>query len=606
VSDPRKNEKLSGWLKLAYGMPSVAGAAMIIPVLIHVNPFYSDTVLVPLSMVALALPLARIFDAVLDPFAGWLSDHTHTRWGRRRPWIFVASPLAALVFVALFTPPTWLDTHQAALWFGITMMTFFMLNTAYGLPHAALGPELTLDYHERSSLFSVREGFALIGTLVASVAPILLVNHYGGDKRHAFMVMAIAYAVVMVALYWLLVAVVRERPDFATRESNPLVPGVRRALRNRPFAVLGVSYIVGSIPGAIPGLLMPYFSHYVLNPPPIDAKTADDWFGIFLLFYFLSGLICLPLWLYFAKRFGKLNTWLASFAPGIVGGFSLFLLGPGDNLGCLALICLSGSSFGAGLFLPPAIQADVVDYDELYTGKRREAQYLAFWGLVPKFIIIPSSSIPLAVLASLGYRPNVAQTPEVLFALRAIFALTPASFSVLAYFVARRFPIDEKVHRAILEGIAAHKRGEPAFDPLTNRTVRPPKNRGVDEATGWFLDYFSPGELRRVLERGAGGALRDVVVAAGIALLVTVALAAWATNDVVATSGNPGALAVVAIVAASFSLMALVGQLSRVGPALRLRTANVAPETIRAHLALLNGSADGASVASDLRAASGG
>jgi GPH family glycoside/pentoside/hexuronide:cation symporter len=588
VSQPG-NEKLSGWLKLAYGMPSVAGAAMIIPVLIHINPFYSDTVLVPLSMVALALPLARIFDAILDPFAGWLSDHTHTRWGRRRPWIFVAAPLAAVVFVALFTPPTWLGPGQAAVWFGVCMMVFFMLNTAYGLPHAALGPELTLDYHERSSLFSVREGFALIGTLVASVAPIALVSYYGGDKRHAFAVMALAYGAVMVALYWMLVAVVRERPDFASRESNPLVPGVRRALRNRPFAVLGVSYIVASIPGAIPGLLMPYFSRYVLNPPPIGAAEADKWFGIFLFSYFLSGLVCLPIWLRFAKRYGKLNTWLASFVPGVAGGLALFLLGPGDNLGCLALICLSGSSFGAGLFLPPAIQADVVDYDELYTGKRREAQYLAFWGLVPKFIIIPSSSIPLAVLASLGYQPNVPQSPEVLLALRAIFAITPPAFSIIAFFFAWRFPINEVVHRKILAGVAAHKRGETAVDPLTLRVVRPPDDRGVDEATGWFLDYFSPGELRRAAERGPAVALRDVIVATAVSAALTMALAAWATDDVIASGGNPGALAVVAIVAASFALMMFAGHLSRVGPALRLRTAGLTPEVLRAHLAELGG-----------------
>ena len=84
---------------------------MAIPVAIHVNPFYSDTVLVPLAWVALAAALARVLDAVIDPFVGWLSDHTHTRWGRRRPWIAVATPIAALVFIALFTPPTWLSTR---------------------------------------------------------------------------------------------------------------------------------------------------------------------------------------------------------------------------------------------------------------------------------------------------------------------------------------------------------------------------------------------------------------------------------------------------------------------------------------------------------------
>ncbi|HXZ85089.1 MAG TPA: MFS transporter [Myxococcota bacterium] len=587
MSDPRR-EKLSLGMKLTYGAPSIAGAAMAIPVAIHVNPFYSDTVLVPLAWVALAAALARILDAMVDPFVGWLSDHTHTRWGRRRPWIALATPVAALVFIALFTPPKWLGPEGAAVWFGVSLMLFFMLNMLYGLPHAALGPELTLDYHERSTLFSVREGFALLGTLVAAVVPGILIKQLG-DERRAFAEMSLAYGVLMVALYWLLVLRVRERPDFVSRKSNPLVPGVRRSLRNRPFSVLFGCYVVASIPGAIPGLLMPYFNRYVLNPPPLDAGTAQSWLSIFLAAYFLSGLVCLPLWLALAKRIGKLNAWLTSFIMGITGGIALFLLGPGDNIACLVVISWAGSSFGAGLFLPPAIQADVIDYDELHTGKRREAQYLALWGLVPKFIVIPSASLPLALLAWLGYQPNVAQSPEVLLAIRAVFALTPAAFSIAAFFIAWRFPIDERVHRAILEGVAAHGRGEAAVDPLTRQVLAPPTERAVDEGTGWFLDYFSQGELRRVLRLGPKRALGDVLRVAALALLLAIGLALWVASDLQQTGGNPGPFAVIAIVVAGFALTVFVFHLSRIGPALRLGRGAVSDETIRAHLAHGNG-----------------
>lgn len=595
-------EKLSLGMKLTYGAPSIAGAAMAIPVAIHVNPFYSDTVLVPLAWVALAAALARILDAMIDPFVGWLSDHTHTRWGRRRPWIALATPIAALVFIALFTPPTWLSQEGAAIWFGTCMMLFFIMNMLYGLPHAALGPELTLDYHERSTLFSVREGFALLGTLVAAVVPGILIKQLG-DERRAFAEMSLAYGVLMVVLYWLLVLRVRERPDFVSRKSNPLVPGVRRSLRNRPFSVLFACYVVASIPGAIPGLLMPYFNRYVLNPPPVDAGAAQSWLSIFLAAYFMSGLVCLPLWLALAKRIGKLNAWLTSFVMGITGGIALFLLGPGDNVACLVVIAWAGSSFGAGLFLPPAIQADVIDYDELHTGKRREAQYLALWGLVPKFIVIPSASLPLALLAWLGYQPNVAQSPQVLLAIRAVFALTPAAFSIAAFFIAWRFPIDEKVHRAILDGVAAHGRGELAVDPLTRQVLAPPTERAVDEETGWFLDYFSHGELRRVLRLGAKRALVDVLRVAALALALAIGLAFWVAGNLEDTGGNPGPFAVIAIVIAGFALTVFVFHLSRIGPALRLRRGEVADETILAHLAHGNGESGTAALPKPARAA---
>jgi GPH family glycoside/pentoside/hexuronide:cation symporter len=409
-----------------------------------------------------------------------------------------------------------------------------------------------------------------------------------GDERRAFAEMAIAYGALMVTLYWLLVWRVRERPEFVRRKSNPLVPGVRRSLRNRPFAVLFACYVVASIPGAIPGLMMPYFSRYVLNPPPLPAGDAQSWLSVFLAAYFLSGLLCLPLWLALAKRIGKLKAWLTSFAMGVSGGLALFLLGPGDNIACVVVIAWAGSSFGAGLFLPPAIQADVIDYDELHTGKRREAQYLSLWGLVPKFIVIPSASLPLALIAWLGYQPNMSQSPDVVLAIRIIFALTPAAFSIGAFFIARRFRIDETVHRAILAGIAAHRDGTSAIDPLTQQRLAPPAARAVDEDTGWFLDYFSSGELRRVLRRGPSGALGDVLRVATLALGVSVGLAIWVAREISSSGGTPGPLAVIAIVAAGFALTVFVFHLSRIGPALRLRRQAVPEKTIRAHLAHVN------------------
>src|SRR5271167_4632368 len=211
----------------------------------------------------------------------------------------------------------------------------------------------------------------------------------------------------------------------------------------------------------------------------------------------------MPMWVWFARRVGKLNAWLTSFFLGITGGAAMFLLRPGDIRWLMALICWAGIGFGAGLFLTPSMQADVIDYDELYTGKRREAQYTAFWSMLPKFVAIPSAAIPIAVLASLGYIPNAnPQVPRVVFAIRAIFALAPATCSALSFLIARRFPITETIHGKILEGIESHERGEVAVDPMTAAVVPPPKP-GHDEDVGWFLDYFSSGELKRYLAKGA-------------------------------------------------------------------------------------------------------
>jgi len=573
------DERVPLGIKLAYGAPSFAGAAMLVPILIHMPKFYSDVVLVPLGYLAIAIAVARALDALSDPLIGWLSDRTHTRFGRRRPYIAVGAPLCAVAFFALFTPPQSLSTNQAAIWFVITFVLYFVFHTVFALPHYALGPELTLDYHERSRLFGVREGFSILGTICAAVAPGVLMSGMGMTARQAFSSLGVVFAVLLVLLFANLLLRVRERPEFATRKSNPFVPGIRRALRNRPFRILLSTYVVGSITGAIPGTLMPFYNAYVIRP-----DNPERWLAILLAAYFLSGFLCLPLWVKVARLFGKRPAWLASFVMSVTGGGAMFLLGQGDTVPLLFLIAWAGSSFGAGLFLGPAMQADVIDYDELHTGKRREAQYSAFWAMLPKFVAIPSAAIPIAILGSIGYVPNAVQTPTVVFAIKAIFALTPAAFGVLAFFIAWRFPIDEKVHRAILAGITQHARGETAVDPLTGAVVPPPRSRTVDEDTGWFLDYFSPGELRRALASGSATVVRDVWRAAAASIAVCLGAVVLVFARVTSFQNDPGPIPVLAVVATGFAFAVFLFHLIRLGPARRLAAGAVSADMVRAHL----------------------
>jgi len=576
----RRSERVSLGLALVYGAPSFAGAAMTIPIAIHMTKFYSDVVLAPLGLLGIAIAVARALDAISDPVVGFLSDRTRTRWGRRRPWLVLAAPLAGLFFWMLFTPPADLDGRSAALWCAVTFVLYSVFHTAYAIPHYALGPELTLDYHERSRLFGIREGFSILGTIVASVAPLMLLAVYP-DERRVFSEMALGFGVVLVVLFTLLGVVVRERRDFYEREPSPLVPGVRRALRNRPFRILLLTYVVASIPAAIPGTLMPYFNEYVIRP-----ENPAKWLGIFLGTYFGAGFLCLPLWVMAARRFGKQPTWLASFAMGITGGAAMFFTGPGDEKTVLGLIAWAGSAFGAGLFLGPAIQADVIDYDELHTGKRREAQYAAFWSILPKFVLIPSAAIPIAFLGSIGYRPNVVQTPEVVLAIKVLFALTPALFSLFAFFIAWRLPIDEAKHRAILAGIEAHGRGESATDPLTGRLVAPQKSRAVPEDTAWFLDHFSAGEIRRALASGPSHLPRDVLRAASLCLALALLCVGFVWRQTSDLASQPGALSVIAVVTAGGALSGAGFHLLRLRPARELARRGIPDAVLKQHLAL--------------------
>ncbi len=572
-------------VKLCYGLPALAISAMTIPIGIHMPRFYSDEVLAPLGYVAIAIAAARALDAITDPLMGWISDHTRSRWGRRLPWIAVGTPLAALCFWALFNPPEASGRIAASVWFAASFGLFYLFNTVASVPRAALGAELSLDYHERSSLFGIETFFVMLGVVLGSVLPGILQQGFGLSLRAAYGSMGLCYGLLLVVLYVPFLWRVRERVEFARRESNPLVPGLRRAVRNRPFRVLLVSYIVVAIPGVLPAIMAPYYVYYVLAP-----ANPEGWLTAYVLGYFATGFLFLPVWVRASRRFGKLWAFVVSNAIGAIGTGACFWTGPGDEWIALLCFVFAGIAGATSYFLVPSMLADVIDYDELRTGKRREGQFIAFQGLVQKAVAIPSASVPLAILARLGYVPNEIQTPEVTFAIRFLLTLFPAIFYALATLAVLFYPLSQSVHEAIRRGIDAHARGASALDPLTGRRLAPHRDRGGDE-TGWRLDYFSRGELRRLLRHGPGRLRRDVSVALGAAAAVAAGALALAIRGTPGLEAEPGVGVVSAVVAAGAGLTAAAFHALRLAAARGMATAPVDAESIRRHLEALDGAA---------------
>ncbi|MBV8771270.1 MAG: MFS transporter, partial [Deltaproteobacteria bacterium] len=146
VASTPPGERLSLAAKLVYGAPNLAFGATAIPILINMPKFYADVVTVPLAYLAIAIAATRCLDAIIDPSIGLISDRTRSRWGRRRPYIFVGAPLGGLAFWALMSPPQYLSGFGGAVWFTVTSMLCSFFLTIALLPHYALGAEMSLDY----------------------------------------------------------------------------------------------------------------------------------------------------------------------------------------------------------------------------------------------------------------------------------------------------------------------------------------------------------------------------------------------------------------------------------------------------------------------------
>jgi GPH family glycoside/pentoside/hexuronide:cation symporter len=218
-----------------------------------------------------------------------------------------------------------------------------------------------------------------------------------------------------------------------------------------------ISYIIAAFGSNLPATLILYYVEYVLQ-----SKQAD----LFLLIYFVTGVLFLPGWIYMARKLEKKVTWLTAMVINTGAFLGVFFLGPGDAHIYGVLVFLSGIGFGATLAIPSAMQADVIDYDELISGQRREGQYIGIWSITKKLAAALGVGLALSILGAVGYTPNVEQSEQVQLTLRVLYALVPSLCNMAAFFIALAYPISRRIHKDILAAIGERRNGNAVTDPL--------------------------------------------------------------------------------------------------------------------------------------------
>jgi len=447
--------------KTAYAAPAFALAVVGIPVYVYIPKFYTDVVGIPIGILGLLILGVRLFDAVTDPVIGVVSDKTRSPSGRRRPFMALGSLALAGAIFLLFNPPNGTAGFETA-WFGIWIFCLFLFWTVVTVPYESLGPEITFNYHERTVLFGMRDGALMAGTLVAASSPFIVSKILGlpddpQGERAKFFWISVVYCPLVIGLCWWCVVSIRERHGPAGSRRGKWRDGLRQVLQNRPFMILLVAYTVAAFGSNLPATLILYYVQYVLRSPYAD---------LFLVLYFVTGILFLPAWIRLAKGIGKKYTWIASMVINTGAFFGVFFLGPGDAWIYGILVFLSGIGFGATLAIPSAMQADVIDYDELLTGMRREGHYIGLWSIAKKLAAALGVGISLSLLGVSGYSPNVEQSERVVFYLRFLYALVPSACNMVALAIALAYPINRTRHEAIRAAIQERREGHVVIDPL--------------------------------------------------------------------------------------------------------------------------------------------
>lgn len=408
---------------LAYGLLGLPLAFVALPLYVILPNHYAREFGVPLATLGAVLLGARLFDALIDPLLGRLSDRLFARSARAVLGLgAIAALLLALGFALLFFP---LVSAPSALvvWASLMLMLTYAGYSALSVSHQSWGAMLGGDERQRSRIVAWREGLGLVGVVLASITPVV----FGLPASTALFFAALTIG----WLAWARADRPVARPAFAGSHGATSIwlpfrqPGFRRLL---------AVFLLNGTASAVPATLVLFFIQDRLQAP-----TSQE--PLFLGSYFVSAALSIPLWLALVKRFGLAPTWLMGMLLAIATFGWATQIGAGDIAAFVVVCALSGIALGTDLALPGALLAGVIQSNG-HSG-RAEGAYFGWWNFAIKLNLALAAGLALPLLSLFGYAPG-ARDAQALNALLVAYCVLPCVLKLTAaaclYFLVIKHP----------------------------------------------------------------------------------------------------------------------------------------------------------------------
>ncbi|MFQ3595942.1 MAG: MFS transporter [Sphingomonadaceae bacterium] len=451
--DPRSVPR--GFRFFLFASPQLALATLGLPIVIYLPAYYAGPLGLGLVATGLIFMIARFWDVFTDGFLGWSVDRYPTRWGRRRIWMIVSTPLMAICAIAICFPPAGIGPAYLLFW----LVFIYIWWTLIHLCHIAWASELSDRYDERSRIQGKILAVYFSGLLLVLTAP-LVAGAVLGDTSLEQKVQAMGvYTAVLLPLTVIAsVLVARERPPPARGGSAPIgfLSGLRLAFRNPALLrLLGVDMLAGLASGTASGLFVYVTAElFRLEGALMIAGVAVDP-GILLLVTFLGAFLGVPLWLRLSYRIGKHRAVAASAMLGILAFLYTLLMPKGDFLWAALFYLLNGVAFGAAPFLDRAMLADVVDLDQTSSGEQRTGFFFALMSMTNKVGYALPVGLLFPALDLVGFDPNGGNAGAPLMWLAAMFVGLPILCKLGIIALTWNFPITRAMQEALRARIEA-------------------------------------------------------------------------------------------------------------------------------------------------------
>jgi glycoside/pentoside/hexuronide:cation symporter, GPH family len=430
-----------------YGLPHLTHAIVILPMVLFIPSFYADDLALPLASVGAVIAISRLLDVFTDPIIGILSDRWYSRWGRRKHWLVLGTPLLMLSTWMLFVPGKSASVFYLLVWTSLLFLAF----TLFDLPYKAWGAELSADYNERSRVAAWREAFGAIGHIIFLLILITMGLLGVSGNRQQLMVIAIMVCISLPVFVTLTVFNVPEKtPEKLVGPMHMGWPGLRLIKDNSAFVKTVIALIL-----FVTGLMIQATLHKMVLKHIVGRPEL---FSPMILAETVASLVTLPLWIKLSYKIGKHRA--LTLAGLWIGLWSLAfpIVGQGDVVLYITLIVFRGSSLAAIIFLSNSIAADVIDHDTVASGRQRTGLYFSLWGMTIKMAIGLGVFLGTSLPAFYGFEPaQTMHSPETEYALMRIYGWLPCFIMASAVPLLWNFPLNRQKHQELRNQIEARR-----------------------------------------------------------------------------------------------------------------------------------------------------
>jgi GPH family glycoside/pentoside/hexuronide:cation symporter len=449
--------------KLAYGSGDWSLASFGTLRQIFYAIFLTDVVGLEPRLASLAALLGILWDAINDPLVGMITDRIRTRWGRRRPFLLFFSIPFGFAFLLLWWAPPIQNQYLLTAVVCLAFMIADTCETLISVPFSTLLPEIAPGYDERTTLTGYRMFFNLFASLATAVAAPAIVDAVlasGGTQQQGYLLVAGIFGGLGIFPFLLIFALIRERvrsaEEIQREQETSFIETVKTAWSNIPFRFATIIYMLNWITFDIVALTLPfYLAYWIAGGNLLQQALGLPLESAVFALLLVTAIVNLPFWMWLAHKTSKRSAYIFGMIFWAIVQLLIFSIEPGQITFVLILSILAGISVAPAHILPDAMFPDVIEWDELRTGRRQEGIYYGVKNFVRKLTSALAIFIALQILGWFGYQspPEGAtqfmQSDQALGAIRFLIGPLGALLLFSAVTMAWFYPLTRERHGRI-------------------------------------------------------------------------------------------------------------------------------------------------------------